>query len=634
MRYTPSLLALLACSDWNLAGVDKDQGNTDPEDTAFDPDEEDLGACEPESFEPEKVALSDTCHFEVGGFEPVVAWEVDGNAASLPAVGDIDSDGMPDIVITWGWLFEPFGELAAYRGDGSGKLWETSGASIGYGSGPTLADLDGDGQAEILAVKLHEYNLIANNPVSIVMYDSAGNFVAESPTYTDGEFDHVTGIVVADMDHDGHAEIVAGRVILNDDLTERGVGRDGRGCDNYFGIGGLYGEGATPAVADMDLDGVEEVVVGNAFYDPDGYTIMEVRGGPDGAPAIANLDGDPEGEFVRATYSELVAIDTDGTEMWTYNLPGAGRENEGIMSVPTIGDIDGDGLPEVVAARANNVWAVNGEDGSVLWSAKITDSTGATGASLFDFEGDGVQEVVYIDEVAMYAFDGTNGDVKFKSDEHNSDTMYDYPTIADVDADGHADIVVAHDQNFGAGPGFSVYRDATNSWAPARSVWNQHAYDITHVNDDLTIPTTAVQNFTIYNNFHSAHALPPGEALGDELAAEVLSTCDDDCDRGWFVVTARAMNTGSADVPAGVMLSLYAEIDGSLVALDTVALEEAVPSGMTSEAVAFAASASDIEDASALWVYVDDNGSRTGVVSECDETNNGALVKKPFCGGK
>ncbi|MBM4389830.1 MAG: VCBS repeat-containing protein [Deltaproteobacteria bacterium] len=634
MRYSPFLLGLLACSDWNLEGIDNKDGNIDGEDTAFDPEQEDLGACDPEEFSPEPVALSDTCHFDIGGFEPVVSWEVDGNAASLPAVGDINSDGMPEIVITWGWLFEPYGELAAYKGDGSGMLWQTSGASIGYGSGPTLADLDGDGQAEIIAVKLHEYSLISNSPVSVVMYDSEGNFLGESQTYTDGEFDHVTGIVVSDMDHDGHAEIVAGRVILNDDLTERGVGRDGRGCDNYFGIGGLYGEGATPAVADMDLDGVEEVVVGNAFYDPDGHTIMEVRGGPDGAPAIANLDGDPEGEFVRATYSELVAIDTDGTELWTYNLPGGGGDNSGIMSVPTIGDIDGDGLPEVVAARANYLWAVNGEDGSVLWSARITDSTGATGASLFDFEGDGVQEVVYIDEVAMYAFDGTNGDVKFKSDEHNSDTMYDYPTIADVDADGHADIVVAHDQNFSAGPGFSVYRDATNSWAPARSVWNMHAYDITHINDDLTVPTTAVQNFTTYNNFHSAHALAPGEALGDELSAEILSTCDNDCDRGWYLVTARAQNTGSAGVAAGVSLSLYAEIGGSLVNLATETLADAIASGMTSEAVIFAVQSSDIEKADKLWVYVDDNGSRTGFVSECDETNNGAMVKKPFCSGK
>ena len=514
MRTLPLSFLLVACSDFNLEGLGTDPGKDGEKDSGFNPEEEDLGACDPEEFPAEAVELSDTCgSAAIGGFEPTVVWEAEGNACSQPAVGDIDGNGMPDIVVTMGWLFESKGELVAYTGTGS-LLWETHGADIAYGSGPTLADLDGDGHAEILAVRLHTYNLMSNSVVSVVMFNDDGNELAESAIYSDGEFDQVTGIAVSDMDHDGHAEIVAGRVILNDDLTERGVGRSGRGCDNYFGVGPVYGEGAMPAIADMDLDGIEEVVVGNAFYDPDGRETMKTRG-DDGAAVIANLDGDPEGEFIRATYSKLVAHDTDGSEIWTFELPGGGGDTPGIMSNASVADIDGDGLPEVVAARANNLWALNAEDGSVLWKAKITDSTGATGASMFDFEGDGLQEVVYIDEVALYGFDGVTGTLKFKSDEHQSDTLYDYPTIADVDGDGHADIVVTHDGNFGSGgAGFSVYRDKTNSWAPARSVWNQHAYSITNVNDDLTIPKTATPNFTVYNNFHSAQALAPGEALG------------------------------------------------------------------------------------------------------------------------
>jgi outer membrane protein assembly factor BamB len=629
MRALPICLALAACSDFNLQGLGGDAGKDPDKDTGFDPEEEELGACDPEEFPAESVPLSDTCHHEIGGFEPTVVWEVEGNACSQPAVGDIDGNGMPDVVVTMGWLFEAQGELVAYTGEG-GLLWETRGAKIAYGSGPTLADLDGDGEAEILAVRLHTYNLMSDSVVSVVMFDADGNEIAESEQYSDGEFDQVTGIAVADMDHDGHAEIVAGRVILNDDLTERGVGRSGRGCDNYFGVGPLYGEGAMPVIADMDLDGVDEVVVGNAFYDPDGREIMKTHG-DDGAVVIANLDGDPEGEFIRATYSTLTAHDTDGSEIWSFELPGGGGDTPGIMSNASVADIDGDGLPEVVAARANNLWALNAEDGSVLWKAGIHDSTGATGASMFDFEGDGVQEVVYIDEVALYGFDGTNGTLKFKSDAHHSDTLYDYPTIADVDADGHADIVVTHDGNFSGGPGFSVYRDKKNSWAPARSVWNQHAYSITNVNDDLTIPRTATPNFTLYNNFHSAQALPPGEALGAEMEAEILSSCADDCDRGWFLVTARIRNTGTSIVAAGTWMALYAEDGDGRTLLDAQQTTAATASGMTSEAFVFAVNAEDIEGAKKLVAVADDNGSGTGTVSECEEVNNEAILKQPFC---
>jgi hypothetical protein len=56
------------------------------------------------------------------------------------------------------------GELAAYLGDGSGNPWTTWGAGIAYGSGSTLADVDGDGQAEIFAVKMYEDNNEARVP--------------------------------------------------------------------------------------------------------------------------------------------------------------------------------------------------------------------------------------------------------------------------------------------------------------------------------------------------------------------------------------------------------------------------------------------------------------------------------------
>ena len=53
--------------------------------------------------------------------------------------------------------------------------------------------------------------------------------------------------------------------------------------------------------------------------------------------------------------------------------------------------------------------------------------------------------MVYIDEVEMAAYDGATGALKFYSTEHSSATIFDYPVIADVDGDDHAEIVVCHD---------------------------------------------------------------------------------------------------------------------------------------------------------------------------------------------
>src|SRR5690606_16751416 len=121
-----------------------------------------------------------------------------------------------------------------------------------------------------------------------------------------------------------------------------------------------------------------------------------------------------------------------------------GRPLANILSVPAIDDLDGDGMPEIVVAGGSQV-VVFHHDGQVFWTHdEVHDVSGATGASIFDFDADGNKEVVYIDEVAVYAFDGRNGNVLFRSDAHASNTLFDYPVIADVDADGSAEIVVAH----------------------------------------------------------------------------------------------------------------------------------------------------------------------------------------------
>jgi hypothetical protein len=39
--------------------------------------------------------------------------------------------------------------------------------------------------------------------------------------------------------------------------------------------------------------------------------------------------------------------------------------------------------------------------------------------------------------------------------------------------------------------GIRVYRDASDRWVSSRRVWNQHAYAVTMVDEDGTIPRTS-----------------------------------------------------------------------------------------------------------------------------------------------
>ena len=140
---------------------------------------------------------------------------------------------------------------------------------------------------------------------------------------------------------------------------------------------------------DLDGDGEQEVIVGDALYNVAGGAKWN-NGLPDGFPAIVDLelDGQPE----------IVVV------------------------------YDGDGLPEIGVAGGSK-YSVFDSDGAVLWSVATQDASSAiTGSSVYDFEGDGVADVVYGDEINLYGFSGNDGTVKLKYAPHNSGTRPEMQT--------------------------------------------------------------------------------------------------------------------------------------------------------------------------------------------------------------
>jgi hypothetical protein len=623
----PVLCCLCACNEYDLFGK-KDPGITAPED--YPPGPEYGGSCFLDAAPPEVVGQDDTCDlgYEPGsGFEPVVDWEYTGGSSvyATVAVGDLDHDGFPEIVANVAGLLLGAGDLVVLDGrDGTVKAYIE--ASLGYGSSPAIGDLDGDGEAEIVVAMSYGSALpFGQDSYTIAAFSNTGALVWETPEFSGDDFDYATAVHLSDMDHDGFVEIVAGRVILNYDGSLRGVGEHGRGSWGILPIGGLS-EGAVSAVADIDLDGIEEVIVGDAVYAPDGTTLWHDPSQWDGMIGLANLDDDPEGEFVAASFNTIRAVDTNGVVMWgPWELPDAN-----ITSPPAVGDIDNDGKAEVIVAGGDRIWALN-HDGSVLWNAAAHDMSGASGASIFDFEGDGIKEVVYIDEREMQVFDGPTGAVKFYTNDHASPTMMDYAVIADVDADGHADIVFGHSGHRAA---FSVYRDKFERWAPTRTVWNQHAFHNGNVNDDLSIPDDAVPSFVGSNTWHAAEAigamLPPTGQLTD-LTAEIVNVCDDDCESGIVPIEVRVHNIGPWAEAGPVGVAVYAVEDTTQILVGFVNIPGPIDPGMTSVSAWVEAPAIYVDPADELWAVADDDGSGVGTIAECDEDNNLFIESDPFC---
>jgi len=89
------------------------------------------------------------------------------------------------------------------------------------------------------------------------------------------------------------------------------------------------------------------------------------------------------------------------------------------------------------------------------------------------------------------------------------------PVVADVDADGHAEIVVSSSNASGCygaeeytmtarvemGPGLFVLGDPDSRWASTRRVWNQHTYHVTNIEEGGAVPANEANSWETYNNY-------------------------------------------------------------------------------------------------------------------------------------
>lgn len=535
------------------------------------------------------AAVEDTCEVGgTGGFDPVVEWQSAevGPLCLGPVVAPLDGDAIPDIVAVGCDL-----SVVAMSGDGSGILWRHA-QSV---SVPAIGDLDGDGVVEVV---------VADN-FSVRALDAAtGVVVWQGPNVLDLYSHQSGGLALADLDGDGLSEILAGPVVLSGlDGTLLGKGTVGRGSPHPWEDGWV---GASfPVAADLDGDGQQEVITGGGAFALDGTTLWST-GAADGYPAIADFDGDGDPEIAVTAVGSVRLHAHDGSTIWSTPLT-----NEHV-GMPTVADFDGDGAPELVFTSETHLRMVDG-DGAIVWELPVADWSGRSGAVAFDFEGDGTIEVVYADEEDLYILDGATGAVRFRESGHASGTDSEAPVVADVDADGSAEIVYL--QSWGDVAGVTVVGDRENSWMPAATVWNQQAAWIDNAAADLTIPAHPNSSWTTHNTFRSApldEAPPIGPAAN--LFLESSEVCVTECAERIPVAVVLG-NAGPA--AAGGRLVLTAG--------DTVVAEAEL-----SEVASGERRLIELElDPSLAGVTID-----ARIVSEaetCDEADDSAQIVVPAC---
>ena len=413
--------------------------------------------------------------------------------------GVIDANDTPDIVVpVEGEATQLRGEIKAISG-ADGTLLFTAGSPdlVSPWSELAAGDLDGDGLPEIVAVHGDRNHLIAFDHAGGVKWTSDAHAM---PQFALGSGVGVGAVAIANLDGDGPPEVIIGASVF--DFQGRLLG-DGRTLGGTTGGTGL--RSAIPAIADVDLNGVAELVAGPTAYRLAGglARVWQRTDRADGFVGIANLDDDPHAEIVIVANGTVYALNHDGSDAEVWNPPSHGPvplPGGGQGGAPLIVDVDGDGRPEIGVAGAVNYVLFN-RDGSIRWQSAVRDrSSNSTGSVAFDLDGDGRVEIIYRDEFFLRIYRGSDGLLLSKV-PIGSSTWAEVPVVADVDNDGRADIVVSSDlleQPAGAlDTGIIVLQDAANKWTRTRRIWNQHAYHVTNVNEDASIPLVETPHWLV-----------------------------------------------------------------------------------------------------------------------------------------
>jgi len=338
---------------------------------------------------------------------PVFAPPAKYTIALMPrviAVGDLDGDGDPDIVVANLWSYNV--QVWLNTG-GTFTLQQTIGTGW-LGGGVALGDLNGDGLLDIVQP--------SRNSVNRALGTGGGSF---GPTVGySAAIGYPQGTVLGDFNRDGALDVALTDRMGDNVLVVAGDGTGGFGATLSSNAVGTNPIGL--AAGDFNGDGRLDLVVAN--QQSASVSVLLGEGTGSFAPAVAivlgsditttavrvaDLDGDGILDLVvHLDYPNITAVLMgDGTgnfiDQVDYNIR-AGTDGPDEMA---IGDINGDGIPDLVTASANDAhvaYALGDGAGGFGPPATISVDADPEGVAVADFNGDGRLDIVVTNDKNRY----------------------------------------------------------------------------------------------------------------------------------------------------------------------------------------------------------------------------------------
>ncbi len=500
-----------------------------------------------------------------------------------PAIGDLDGDGIPEIVVIEADQYEWNRRLLILDNKGVAKdssEWRLFG-SIYFGMHEcvTLSDLDADGKSEIIwGPNIHDSH-------GKLLYPQTFNY-------------DITRSIPVDLDGDGYKEVITNLSTPDDfnqltsivDFRQKKITYRQQPLRMPYPLVAAVDSGLTPFILTRGGSQWDSIGGVNSYS-----TALQPR---TYYPPV-HLDNPGYGTTLPDGDDDEFFYGTGGKRLWL----SIGSSTSTLLNDPGHGDLN----PTFTRTNLKN--------GAIAY--RLFPPNMYSRGAIFDLNDDGNPESILETDDSIFVLDSTGATLgRAPADGHRWITGV---SVADVDKDGHADIVVgrSYPSNL-QDPAISLYSNPT--WVGARSIYNQYDYRVTNVNEDNSIPRFETAHWEGLNSTNVQ--CTEGHYACVDISASFPQIAVNDT--GKDDITARIGNGGAIELPEGIPVSVYSDMSGATSLIATLPTAKRLKAG---EYYTFKCPIPDgLRGTFHFRIVADDSGNGHGKLDENNESNNSVSI--------